>query len=154
MSKIIEVIDIAKGFVQGDDKLDILTKASLSLDSKEFLALVGPSGCGKSTLLHIIGLLDYFDNGDIKFLGQSYKKLSDKHKTSIRRSEIGFIFQFHHLLAEFTALENVMLPLLINKYSRKDAISRASEILDDLKILDRRIINLEVYLEVSSRELR
>ncbi|MBT4989733.1 MAG: ABC transporter ATP-binding protein [Rickettsiales bacterium] len=137
MSKIIEVIDIAKGFVQGDDKLDILTKASLSLDSKEFLALVGPSGCGKSTLLHIIGLLDYFDNGDIKFLGQSYKKLSDKHKTSIRRSEIGFIFQFHHLLAEFTALENVMLPLLINKYSRKDAISRASEILDDLKILDR-----------------
>ena len=102
-----------------------------------FVSLVGPSGCGKSTLLQIIGLLDGFDSGDILFMGQSYKKMNDKQQTLIRRSDIGFIFQFHHLLSEFTALENVMLPLLINDISKAKALDLAKEILDDLKILNR-----------------
>ncbi|MBT4922533.1 MAG: ABC transporter ATP-binding protein [Rickettsiales bacterium] len=137
MSKIIEVVNLDKSFVQGDVRLDVLKGVSLSVDAQEFLALVGPSGCGKSTLLQIIGLLDGFDLGDIKFLGKSFKNLNDTQKTAIRRSDIGFIFQFHHLLAEFTALENVMLPLLINGASKKDAKLRAEEMLDDLHILNR-----------------
>jgi lipoprotein-releasing system ATP-binding protein len=137
MNKIIEISKLEKSFIQGDVKLDILKDVNLAVSEGEFISLVGPSGCGKSTLLQIIGLLDGYDNGEIKFLGNSYSKLSDFNKTKIRRSDFGFIFQFHHLLAEFTALENIMMPLMINNVEKKDAKARALDILEDLKILNR-----------------
>ena len=100
---------VGRRFEQGGRRLDVLRGASLSLASGELVALVGPSGSGKSTLLHIAGLLERADGGEIEVAGRPCGSLSDTERTSIRRDRLGFVYQFHHLLPEFSAQENVML---------------------------------------------
>ena len=126
--------EISKSFqTSGSGKLTVLNSIDLSIAAGDLVGLTAPSGAGKSTLLHICGLLDTCDSGTIKFLGQDMQKASDLTRTLIRRCEIGFVYQFHHLLPEFSALENVALPQLINGKKPQQASDRASEL---LKLVD------------------
>ncbi len=110
--------------------VQVLQGASLTLDRGEVVALVAPSGAGKSTLLHIAGLLDSADGGQVKIDGVDMTRLDDRTRTAARRGQVGFIYQFHHLLPEFTALENVVLPQLANGVARGQADARAAMLLD------------------------
>ena len=126
--------EISKSFqTSGSGKLTVLNSIDLSIAAGDLVGLTAPSGAGKSTLLHICGLLDTCDSGTIKFLGQDMQKASDLTRTLIRRCEIGFVYQFHHLLPEFSALENVALPQLINGKKPQQASDRANEL---LKLVD------------------
>jgi lipoprotein-releasing system ATP-binding protein len=129
--------DIERYYRQGDDTLEILKGAELAVWSGQSVALVAPSGAGKSTLLHIAGLLEHPDGGEVFINGTPTTKLSDVARTKIRRVEIGFVYQFHHLLPEFTALENVMLPQMIRGLAKHEARVRASEILNYLGLEER-----------------
>lgn len=129
LEKISKQYNLADGFVLKD--------VSLSLEESEFVALLGPSGSGKSTLLHIAGLLDTPSEGDIVFRGKSVGKMSDDAKTSLRLNEIGFVYQYHHLLQEFTALENVMLPQLICGISKKIAEEKAKNLLVSMNLSEK-----------------
>jgi lipoprotein-releasing system ATP-binding protein len=111
----------------GGHRLEVLRGTSLSIETGELVGLIGPSGSGKSTLLHIAGLLEWPDGGDVRVSGRSCQGMNDKERTLVRRNEIGFVYQFHHLLPEFSALENVMLPLLISGTRRSIARRRARE---------------------------
>ena len=113
----------------GLEKLTVLSSIDLSIAAGDLVGLTAPSGAGKSTLLHICGLLDTCDRGTINFLGQDIQKASDMTRTLMRRREIGFVYQFHHLLPEFSALENVVLPQLINDKKPQQASDRAIELL-------------------------
>ena len=133
----LELAGIARIFDEGDRQLHILNGASLRIDAGEMVALVAPSGTGKSTLLHIAGLLERPNEGDV-FLGPvNCSNLSDDERTAIRRNDIGFVYQFHHLLPEFTAQENVMMPQMIRGLPRKLAAERADELLTYLRLGDR-----------------
>ncbi len=121
--------EIRRQYQQGDDTLTILDGAKLGLWGGQSVALVAPSGTGKSTLLHIAGLLEQPDDGEVYVGGMATSGLSDAERTQIRRTEIGFVYQSHRLLPEFTALENVMMPQLIRGLSRRQASQRAREIL-------------------------
>jgi lipoprotein-releasing system ATP-binding protein len=129
--------DIERYYRQGDDTLEILKGAELAVWSGQSVALVAPSGAGKSTLLHIAGLLEHPDGGEVFINGTPTTKLSDVARTKIRRVEIGFVYQFHHLLSEFTALENVMLPQMVRGLAKYEAKLRASEILNYLGLEER-----------------
>ena len=109
--------------------LPILRGANFSLAAGEIVALMAPSGAGKSTLLHVAGLLDRPDAGTVTVNGQDAGSLPDAGRTAVRRDTIGFVYQFHHLLGEFTALENVVIPQMIAGKSRRDAVAHASELL-------------------------
>jgi len=137
MSNFIRIKKLNKSYIQGKNELKILNNINLSIEPGENIALVGPSGCGKSTFLQIIGLLDKPDSGEINYLSLNYANTSDKKRTLFRKKHIGFIYQFHHLLPEFTAEENVMLPLIINGYSIKDAKKESTELLSNLGLRDR-----------------
>lgn len=115
-------------------ELVILKDAEFTLQRGEMVALVAPSGAGKSTLLHTAGLLERPDSGDVFLDGRSCSGLSDDERTAIRRNDVGFVYQFHHLLPEFSALENVMMPQLIRGLPRKDAAERAQQLLDYMKV--------------------
>jgi len=128
----IELIDLCRHYREGAARLDILIGASLTLHPGETMALIAPSGAGKSTLLHIAGLLERPDSGEALIGGQATSQMSDDARTRLRRNSIGFVYQFHHLLPEFTALENAVLPQTIAGYSRKEATARAQELLDYL----------------------
>ena len=117
------------GYRSGDDTLQLLRGADLILRPGEIVALVAPSGTGKSTLLHLAGLLERPQEGTVLVDGRDAGRLPDKERTAIRRHSIGFVYQFHHLLAEFTARENVVLPQMIGGASRRDARTRADELL-------------------------
>ena len=134
MSNIIELNDVYKSFDQGAHHLKILKGINLKITSAEVVALVGPSGAGKSTLLHIMGLLDCSDSGDIIISGVSTAGLSDIKRTKIRRNEIGFIYQFHNLLPEFNALDNVIMPQLIAGVSLEKAQKRAKALLNKMML--------------------
>ncbi|MBT4878503.1 MAG: ABC transporter ATP-binding protein [Alphaproteobacteria bacterium] len=136
MSNIIEITNLSKIFKEGDSKLAILKNIELNIKKGEDLAIVGPSGCGKTTLLQIIGLLDSQTSGELKFLGQNITKSNDKIKTNLRKKNIGFIYQFHHLMPEFTALENAIMPLLINGVNKKEAIIQGKEMLANLGLAE------------------
>jgi lipoprotein-releasing system ATP-binding protein len=123
---------IERRYAQGDATLEILRGAALSLWPGQSVALIAPSGAGKSTLLHVAGLLEHPDGGEVYVDGVATSHLSDAERTHIRRTEIGFVYQFHHLLPEFTALENVMLPQMIRGLKRSEARRRASELLSYL----------------------
>jgi len=125
---------IRRSFTQGATRLDVLRGASLSLAAGEIVALVGPSGAGKSTLLHIAGLLERPDGGEVVIGGTPCGKLGDGERTRLRRERLGFIYQFHHLLPEFSALENVVLPQMIAGVGRAAARDRARELLARLGI--------------------
>jgi lipoprotein-releasing system ATP-binding protein len=128
---------IERHYRQGDATLDILKGAELALWPGQSVALVGPSGAGKSTLLHIAGLLEHPDSGEVYLDGVATTALSDAERTQLRRTEIGFIYQFHHLLPEFSAMENVMLPQMIRGLGRREARDRATEILSYLGLNER-----------------
>jgi lipoprotein-releasing system ATP-binding protein len=128
---------ISRQFHQGDATLDILKGAELAVLSGQSVALVAPSGTGKSTLLHIAGLLEHPDAGEVFINGSGTSKLSDLQRTRIRRNDIGFVYQFHHLLPEFSALENVMLPQMVRGLRRKEASTRSAELLGYLGLKDR-----------------
>lgn len=132
--KPLEVKNLCKSFIQGNQSLDILKDVNYILEPGLVTGLVGPSGSGKSTLLQIIGLLDKPTSGEIFIKGVNINRASDELLTKIRGRHIGFIYQFHHLLPEFTALENVVLQDLMNGISKKMAVERAKHILDKLKL--------------------
>ena len=137
MSNIVEIKDIYKSFTQGEHHLEILKDISLSISSGEVVALVGSSGAGKSTLLHIMGLLERADQGDVIMSGIPTKDLTDIKRTKIRRLEIGFVYQFHNLLPEFTALENIVMPQLIAGVASKVAKERAENLLSKMGLSER-----------------
>src|SRR6202521_2515800 len=120
---------VERHYRQGDETLVVLKGVELALWPGQSVALVAPSGAGKSTLLHIAGLLEHADQGDVYIDGRATALVPDQERTRIRRSEIGFVYQSHHLLPEFTALENVLLPQMIAGLSRSEARARASELL-------------------------
>ena len=124
--------DVSRGYAQGEMRLEILIEAEMALWPGQSVALVAPSGAGKSTLLHIAGLLEKPDTGDVYLAGASTAGMNDAARTAARRTEIGFVYQFHHLLAEFTALENVQLPQMIAGLARREAADRAAQLLDYL----------------------
>ncbi len=121
--------NVSRSFEQGGSRLDVLKGASMSLGPGELVALVGPSGAGKSTLLHVAGLLEPPDGGEVHLAGKPCGGLSDGERTRLRRDSLGFVYQFHHLLPEFSALENVMLPRMIAGDRSASARARASELL-------------------------
>ena len=127
---ILSINDVSKSYqTSGSEILTVLNSIDLSIGAGDLVGLTAPSGAGKSTLLHICGLLDTSDSGKINFLGQDIQKASDKTRTLIRRRDIGFVYQFHHLLPEFSALENIVLPQLINGKKPQQASHRAIELL-------------------------
>jgi lipoprotein-releasing system ATP-binding protein len=128
---------IERHYMQGDDRLDILKGAELAVWPGQSVALIAPSGSGKSTLLHIAGLLERPDDGEVFIAEKATSALGDSERTRLRRTEMGFVYQFHHLLPEFSALENVMLPQMARGLRRKDAETRARELLGYLGLKDR-----------------
>jgi lipoprotein-releasing system ATP-binding protein len=129
--------EIERHYRQGDEMLHVLNGVELAVWAGQSVALVAPSGAGKSTLLHIAGLLEHPDRGDVYIDGRSTAILPDHERTRIRRAEVGFVYQSHHLLPEFTALENVMLPQMIRGLGRREARERASELLTYLGLGER-----------------
>ncbi len=130
MSEMLELQGIEKGYNRGKpSEVIVLRGATLSVAKGEVVALVAPSGAGKSTLLHVAGLLDTPDSGSVRLEGREMGGLSDKARTEARRAEVGFIYQFHHLLPEFSALENVVIPQLANGVAKPQAEARAMELL-------------------------
>jgi len=128
---------IERSYVDAERKLDVLRGASLAVWPGQTVALIAPSGTGKSTLLHVAGLLEKPDGGDVFIAGQACADLSDEQRTALRRQEIGFIYQQHRLLPEFTALENVVIPQRINGLSRTEAEERSAQILGFLGLGER-----------------
>src|ERR1700756_2848601 len=122
--------DVRRVFRLAGTELKVLNGVDVVLSPGETVALVGPSGAGKSTLLHVAGLLERPDDGAVLIGGEDCGRLPDERRTLLRRSEIGFVYQFHHLLPEFSALENVMLPQMIAGVTRRRARGKGSELLE------------------------
>jgi lipoprotein-releasing system ATP-binding protein len=138
MSEMLELSGITKGYNRGKpSEVIVLRGASISVAKGEVVALVAPSGAGKSTLLHIAGLLDVPDSGTVRLGGREMGGLSDKARTEVRRAEVGFIYQFHHLLPEFTALENVVIPQLANGAAKAAAEAWGMELLGKVGVATR-----------------
>ncbi|MEO4041105.1 ABC transporter ATP-binding protein [Hoeflea sp. CAU 1731] len=131
---VLQLDNVERHYKQGENILSVLGGANLALRPGETVALVAPSGAGKSTLLHIAGLLEKPDGGEVYVNGRASGSLSDEQRTAMRRSDIGFVYQFHHLLPEFTALENIMMPQMIAGLSREEAAVRARQLLDYMRI--------------------
>ena len=135
---ILELKDLKKSYNQNkSNQIDVLLGANLLLKKGEVVALTAPSGAGKSTLLHIAGLLDQADTGDVLVAGQNLAGVSDRRRTIIRRRDIGFIYQFHHLLPEFSAAENIMLPQMADGQRKSAAKTRALHLLEAVGLLNR-----------------
>lgn len=138
MSEVLALDSIEKAYNRGKpNEVIVLQGASLEINAGEVVALVAPSGAGKSTLLHIAGLLDTADAGDVRLSGQSMTKLSDRARTEARRAQVGFVYQFHHLLPEFTALENIVIPQMANGIARTKAETHAMDLLTRVGIAER-----------------
>jgi lipoprotein-releasing system ATP-binding protein len=133
----LEVINVYKGFAKGNTWLDVLEGVSLEVSSGEMLAVVGPSGSGKSTLLYLIAALERPDRGTLQFNGRDVFQLSDLEQAEFRNRHVGFVFQFHHLLPELTALENVMLPGLIARRMRREILAEATSLLTTMGLAER-----------------
>jgi lipoprotein-releasing system ATP-binding protein len=133
----LELRGVRRTFKQGGTELRVLNGIDLVLQPGEVVALVGPSGAGKSTLLHVAGLLERPDGGRVVVAGEDCGSLSEERRTLLRRSEIGFVYQFHHLLPEFSALENVMLPQMIAGVARLRAREKAAGLLDRVGLAPR-----------------
>ena len=126
----LELAGVVRTFQQGGTALEVLRGADLTVHAGELVALVGPSGAGKSTLLHVAGLLERPNAGEVRIAGTACSRLSDSARTAIRRRALGFVYQYHHLLPEFSALENVVMPQLIAGADRSAARRKARELLD------------------------
>ena len=128
---------VVRNFGRGHTELHVLRGADLTIGTGEIVALVGPSGSGKSTLLQIAGLLEKPDAGEIFIAGEACSKLNDDRRTEIRREHLGFVYQYHHLLPEFSAIENIAIPQIIAGLSKPQARERAGQLLDTLGLTDR-----------------
>ena len=137
MNNFLKIQGLYKSFQSGTEKLRILIDLSLRLKEGEMLAVTGASGSGKSTFLHLVGGMDRADAGEIILAGQKVTRLEGQQLAQFRNSKIGFIFQFHHLLPEFSALENVMFPLLLRRIPFAEARIRAHALLDEVGLADR-----------------
>lgn len=124
--------NVTRTFIQGGNRVEVLRGATLTLNRGEVVSLVGPSGAGKSTLLHVAGLLEQPDGGTVSIAGAPCGSLGDDERTRLRRDTLGFVYQSHHLLPEFSAVENIMLPLMIAGVDRGKARERAMGLLGDL----------------------
>ena len=129
--------NVYRSYHQGKNRIDILKGANLEISTGEMVALVAPSGAGKSTLLHAAGLLESPDSGEVIIGGLSTSGLGDTNKTALRRKHIGFVYQFHHLLPEFSALENLVIPQLIAGHTKNAAQKRAHQLLEYMQISPR-----------------
>lgn len=129
MSNVLELKDLRRSFEQGGEKLEILRGVNMSIARGEVVALLGPSGSGKTTLLQIAGLLENPSSGDVIINGTKVESTADGYRTALRRTQIGFVYQFHNLLSDFTALENLMLPQFVAGKSKAEARARAQELL-------------------------
>ena len=129
--------NVHRHYGEGDKIVRVLEAANLTVNTGELVALVAPSGAGKSTLLHLSGLLESPQGGEVEIVGIKTSKLGDRGRTQLRRSTVGYVYQFHHLLPEFTALENVSMPQLIAGKSQQDADKRSMELLELLGIGNR-----------------
>ena len=129
MSSVLSVTNLRREYQTGNGVLPVLHGATFALQAGEMVALVGPSGSGKSTLLHICGLLDAATSGDVLLMGRNVANMSDDARTALRRDTIGFVYQAHHLLPEFDALENVAMPCLLAGMTQRDAHARAARLL-------------------------
>ena len=134
---LIQAVEISKKYTHSGTEIIVLNQLSLALNSKETLGIVGASGIGKSTLLHILGTLDRPDNGSLKYTGKNVLEWNDTRLAHFRNQTIGFVFQFHHLLPEFTALENAMMPALIGGVGKETARQSAETILTRVGLKDR-----------------
>ena len=134
---VLEVRDLKRSFTQGDVTIHVLRGVSLSIAPGEIVALLGPSGSGKSTLLQAVGLLEGGFEGSIRIAGQEAASLDNDGRTALRRDALGFVYQFHHLLPDFDARENVILPQLIRGATREEAVARADTLLGTLGLGDR-----------------
>jgi lipoprotein-releasing system ATP-binding protein len=132
MSNLVEVRGLCKTYTTGPNRIEVLTGIDLDLEAATTTALVGASGAGKSTLLHLLGALDRPSSGSVIFRNEDLFRKSDRELAVFRNKSIGFVFQFHHLLSEFTALENVMMPALIARIARDKARATAEELLNDV----------------------
>lgn len=128
-SHVLECRNLQKNYVDGELYVEVLKNVDLQLQRGEMLAIIGPSGCGKSTLLHLLGSLDQPTAGSICICGQDISKLSENEKSALRNKHLGFIYQFHHLLPEFNALENITIPLLLRGVTPKEANELARPLL-------------------------
>ncbi len=136
-NSVIRCSKLQKSYTQGGLNVDVLKGVDLDLVQGDCMAIVGASGSGKSTFLHLLGGLDKPDSGEVSICGTSLQNLSEKSKGDLRNCSLGFVYQFHHLLSEFTALENVAMPLLIGKVSVAEATTRARDILQKIGLGDR-----------------
>lgn len=134
---VIELTDLTRSFEQGGERIDVLRGVNLAVQPGEIVALLGPSGSGKSTLLQAVGLLEGGFGGSIRIGGVEAGGLGSDQRTELRRSFVGFVYQFHHLLPDFTALENVVLPQLVAGKERAEAEERAGELLTALGLAER-----------------
>jgi lipoprotein-releasing system ATP-binding protein len=134
---VFRVSEIVRTYRQGRSELEILRGVNLDVGEGEIVALVGPSGAGKSTLLHVAGLLERPNKGEIFIAGAACSNANDEERTRIRRENIGFVYQYHHLLAEFSALENIAMPQIIAGRPKHAALQRSRELLKRLGLEDR-----------------
>lgn len=135
--KVLACCHLSKSYIQGDIETKVLNDLALSVDAGELLAVVGSSGCGKSTFLHLAGALDTPTSGQVLINGIDIHQLSDKERAKFRNQHIGFIYQFHHLMMEFTAQENVAMPLMIKGEKPEKALLAAKEMLNDVGLSHR-----------------
>ncbi|MBE5143527.1 lipoprotein-releasing ABC transporter ATP-binding protein LolD [Vibrio parahaemolyticus] len=137
MNKLLECRDICKVYREGSLDTEVLKGVSFDIDKGELVSIVGSSGSGKSTLLHILGALDDATQGEVDFLGQNLSALSSNKQAALRNKHLGFVYQFHHLLADFTALENVAMPLLIGGIKVTEAKQAAKALLEKVGLSHR-----------------
>lgn len=137
MGVVLELRDIVREYKSEAGTLSVLQGANLTLNKGELVGLVGPSGSGKSTLLHTAGLLEKAEGGQVLLEGEDCMTLNDAGRTALRREKLGFVYQFHHLLPEFDARDNVAMPLMVGGLSRRKARVKAEELLDEMGLSDR-----------------
>lgn len=148
---VLDVDQVSKVYRQGDLSVEVLKQVNLKVGTAEKHAIIGSSGAGKSTLLHLLGGLDRISSGSVKVMGQSLESLSEKKLGQLRNRYLGFIYQFHHLLPEFDALENIMMPLLIRGVSRADSSEQAMTLLQQVG-LDHRAMHKPGELSGGERQ--
>ena len=134
----VEAVDVKKTYTEGNSTVEVLKGVTLSVRAGEIVAIVGTSGSGKSTLLQCLGGLDVFDSGSVTIDGEDLGHLTEKERTILRNRKLGFVYQFHHLLPEFTALENISMPLRIRRDKTDYAENKALELLEVMGLADRK----------------
>ncbi len=138
MSELLKCIDLSKQYQEGTSALQVLNQVNFIVNEAEQVAILGSSGSGKSTLLHLLGALDKPSSGKVLFRGQNIFSFNEGEQAQFRNQHLGFVYQFHHLLPEFSALENVAMPLLIGKVNANDAKQRAADMLDRVGLAQRK----------------